>query len=269
MLLPPDIQRHAGKYYGKYSGLVTDAADPLKLGRITVTVPSVFGPEMPVRARPCLPFGHFFVPAVGTNVWVEFEGGDPNYPLWVGTWYPDGAVPAEAQRDPPVNRVMQTPSGHTIELLDEEGEEKIVIRHKGQSFVSIDKDGGVLISNQNGSHLFLNAKDEEATLVEQHGNYIRLTADGVSIVNNEGAAAINLQGDLVRIIGGTIALEGSSVVLGAGASEAVTLGKSVQELWLAFMTHTHPTGVGPSGPPVPPLRPYVPITDATLAVLVK
>jgi hypothetical protein len=24
------------------------------------------------------------VPDIGTEVWIEFESGDPNYPIWVG-----------------------------------------------------------------------------------------------------------------------------------------------------------------------------------------
>ncbi|NNF59404.1 MAG: phage tail protein [Rhodothermaceae bacterium] len=269
-MLHPDLQRHAGKFYGKYSGEVTDIADEEQLGRITVRVPPVFGPELTVRARPCFPTGHFFVPPVGAKVWVEFEAGDPNYALWVGMWYPSGTVPAEAQQDPPVNRVIQTPSGHTVEFLDEEGEEKVVIRHKENAFLAIDKDGGVLISNNKGSHLFLNATDEETTLVEQHGNFLRLTADGVSLVNNEGAATLQLTGDTARLIATNIVLEGTSVALGKDAMEPAVLGQTFSQLWNAFVFHTHATGVGPSGPPIPPaVPPLGPGTGLTSSVVIK
>jgi hypothetical protein len=65
MYMHPELEHHAGKYYGKYSGEVTKNEDDLKLGRITVKVPSVFGINMEVVARPCLPYGHFFIPLVG------------------------------------------------------------------------------------------------------------------------------------------------------------------------------------------------------------
>src|SRR5690349_16118403 len=119
----PDLQRHVGKFYGKYSGIVTDNEDPDNLGRIKVKVPSVLE-DVEVLARPCLPFGHFYVPAVGAKIWLEFEAGDPRFPLWVGAWYPTGTTPPEAAIQPPDNRVIQTPSGHTIELMDKKDEEK-------------------------------------------------------------------------------------------------------------------------------------------------
>src|SRR5438093_1586430 len=110
-----DLKRHAGKFYGKYSGEVTDNHDDDFFGRIKVKVPSVFGADVEVRARPCFPYGHFFVPPVGAKVWVEFEAGNTSYPLWVGTWYPQGKTPQPAAMAPPDNRVIQTASGHTIE----------------------------------------------------------------------------------------------------------------------------------------------------------
>src|SRR5438128_10738827 len=104
MWMDPDLQRHSGRYYGKYSGEVTKNEDDDKLGRIIVKVPSIFGKDTEVQARPCLPYGHFFIPAVGTMVWIEFEAGDIRFPIWVGTWYPTGKVPQQAAIKPPDNR---------------------------------------------------------------------------------------------------------------------------------------------------------------------
>jgi hypothetical protein len=263
VLVTPDLQRHAGKFYGKYSGEVISNEDPQQQGRMVVTVPPVFGAELEVWARPCLPFGHFYVPAVGAKVWIEFEAGDPDYPLWVGVWYPQNTIPAEAAVTPPDNRVIQTPSGHTIALLDRDGEEKITIKHKDNSFISIDQNGSVIISNQNGSHLHLNTQGEEVTLIEQHGNLLRMTSDGVLVVNQDGSATIQLAADTARVIAKNIILEGSTVALGAGAAspppEPAILGQTFANMWNQFLTmyaaHTHATAVGPSGPPLPPLAP--------------
>ena len=87
----------------------------------------------------------------GAAVWVEFEAGDTGYPLWVGTWYPQGSVPPEADKPSAPGRVVHTPAGHVVELSDEDGKEKLVIRHKLDSFVSIDEKGSLLAANQNGS----------------------------------------------------------------------------------------------------------------------
>jgi len=253
----PDLDRHIGKFYGKYSGVVTAVEDDDHLGRITVKVPAVLGTEVAVLARPCLPFGHSFVPPVGAKVWVEFEAGNPSFPLWVGCWYPTGTTPTEAAVQPPENRVIQTPSGHTIEMLDTAGEEKITIRHKGNAFLSIDKNGSVLISNSKGSHIYLNAEDEEATFVEQHGHLIAMTADAVMITNKDGSF-VELKGGKARVVAAdglqvtakSITLDGGSISLGANATEPVILGNAFA---LAWGMHTHPTALGPSGPPIPSL----------------
>ena len=75
------------KFYGKYRGKVTDNTDPLMQGRIRANVPAVFGEEDTGWALPAAPYGgsgvgFFFVPPVDANVWIEFEGGDPDYPIW-------------------------------------------------------------------------------------------------------------------------------------------------------------------------------------------
>jgi len=269
-----DLRRHVDRYYGKYSGEVTDNDDAKafgdndKLGRIRVRVPTIFGATTEVWARPCLPFGHFFIPAIGTKVWVEFEAGDRRYPLWVGTWYPSGSVPAEAAVSPPDNRVIRTPSGHTIELLDKDGEEKIVIKHKGNSFLSIDKDGSVTLANHKGSHIFLDANDEQATFVEQHGNLMSMTKDGVVIANSDGSL-IELGGDTVRITAPKVVVQASSVALGEGAQEPTILGQTFMAMWNAFIVHTHPSAMGPTGTPVPPGQPLAPGNGLTSAVVVK
>lgn len=264
-----DLKRHAGKFYGKYSGEVMDNMDDDFFGRIKVKVPSVFGADVVVRARPCFPYGHFFVPPVGAKVWVEFEAGDRHYPLWVGTWYPQGKTPPEAAISPAENRVIQTAAGHTIEIQDKNGEEKITIRHKLNSFVAIDKDGSVIIGNHKGSTLVLNGKDENLVLVDQHGNSVTMTGHGVVIVNKDGSAAVELSADMARMAATNIVLQGSSVVVGADAAEPTILGTTFA---LMYNTHTHGTALGPSTPPIPtglPLGPAPAGQGLTSAVAVK
>ena len=248
----PDLERLAGKYFGKYSGEVTKNEDDKQLGRITVKVPSVFGADLTVVARPCVPYGHFFVPHVGAKVWVEFEAGDPNYPLWVGTWYPTDSPPPEAAKTPPDNRVIHTPGGHVIDIQDTKDEEKVTIRHKSNAFVAIDKDGSVLIGAKNGSSVILNAKDGNVMVVESNGNTVSMQADSIVLMNKDGKATVEMKGDVVQVAGGKILLRGSQVVLGEGATDPVILGNIFTGL---FNAHTHATAMGPSGPPLPPLIP--------------
>lgn len=104
-------------YYGKYRGVVTNINDPKGAGRIKVRVPSVTGNGETGWCLPCLPYaggGHgiVFIPQVGDNVWVEFERGNVNYPIWTGCWLPTNGNTVG-------NAIIKTSSG-TIHLRDGE-----------------------------------------------------------------------------------------------------------------------------------------------------
>ena len=77
--------------YGKYRGRVENVVDPMGLMRIQVTVPAVLD-EAAVWATPCVPVGYLGVPPVGSGVWVEFEGGDTDRPIWSGCWLEEGGT---------------------------------------------------------------------------------------------------------------------------------------------------------------------------------
>jgi uncharacterized protein involved in type VI secretion and phage assembly len=108
-------RRNEGRYFGKYRGLVKNNVDPLKLGRIQATVPAVFG--MATNwALPCAPYagnqvGFYAIPPIGAKVWIEFEGGDPTYPIWSGCFWQDSEVPTEVGTnadDPSQVKVFKT-----------------------------------------------------------------------------------------------------------------------------------------------------------------
>lgn len=94
------------KFFGKYRGKVKANKDPLHLGRIQVRVPAIFGEETTNWAMPCSPYagedvGFFMIPLVGSNVWIEFEGGDPDYPIWSGCFWGIDELPAAAKVEDP------------------------------------------------------------------------------------------------------------------------------------------------------------------------
>jgi hypothetical protein len=113
-------------FFGKYRGKVTSSLDPLHLGRVQVQVPAIFGDERSSWAMPCTPYGGkdiglVMVPPVGTNVWVEFEGGDANYPIWSGCFWGEHELPKQAQQcdDPASVQVFRT-MGATLTVSREE-----------------------------------------------------------------------------------------------------------------------------------------------------
>lgn len=269
---PFDGHHATGKHFGKHRGEVTGVDDDGHQGTITVKIPTLLGTEATVRARACMPYGHFFVPPVGAQVWIEFEEGNLDLPLWVGAWYAEGEVPPEARVSPPDHRVVRTPAGHTIEIVDHAGEERILIRHSSDAFVSIDEHGSILLSNPNGSHLFLDAENSKTTLVEQHGNHLTMSENGTSIVNPKGTL-LDVTGDTVNIAAPKVVVQSQSVALGAGASEPTIMGTAFKVLWDMVRTHIHATPTGPSLTPQTPAGvPLPPLTDGvhlTSEVLVK
>ena len=78
---------------------------PMQQGRLQVQVPDVAGLAPASWAMPCVPVagiqnGMFALPIIGSGVWVEFEQGDPDYPIWVGCFWGSAAeVPALALAD--------------------------------------------------------------------------------------------------------------------------------------------------------------------------
>lgn len=87
------------QFFGKYRGKVENNVDLMQLGRIQVSVPAVLGEGRSSWAMPCSPYagsgvGLFTIPPNKANVWVEFEGGNPDYPIWSGCFWGTGEVPA-------------------------------------------------------------------------------------------------------------------------------------------------------------------------------
>lgn len=117
-----------GKYLGKYRGIVTDIHDPLMQGRVKARVPDAMGDSESGWAMPCFPFagkgtGMFCLPDVGAGVWIEFEHGDLDYPIWSGCYFPAPTdVPMETIVPAPYQKVLfKTVGGHSITLDDTPG----------------------------------------------------------------------------------------------------------------------------------------------------
>ena len=120
-----------GRFYGKYRGLVIDNVDPLTLARIKVSVPAVPG-TAEMWALPCVPYadgegetpvGFHMIPPKGAHVWVEFEGGDPSYPIWTGCyWEPDVFTDPKTINDKEPPRVKIIKTMHSDFILDDTDE---------------------------------------------------------------------------------------------------------------------------------------------------
>jgi uncharacterized protein involved in type VI secretion and phage assembly len=151
------------KYYGKYRGMVVNNVDPLQIGRLQVQVPDVAGLIPSSWAMPCFPFtgkqmGMWALPQIGTGVWVEFEQGDPDYPIWSGCWFGSAAeVPVLALAAPPAvpNVVLQTQAQNTLMISDVPGPTGgILLKTTTGAMISVN-DIGITISNGKGATITL------------------------------------------------------------------------------------------------------------------
>jgi uncharacterized protein involved in type VI secretion and phage assembly len=122
------------EFYGKYRGVVTDNEDPEQRGRLKVQVPQVLA-ELEVWALPNVPYagknkGMFFMPDKDQAVWVEFEAGDPSFPIWCGCFWGAG----EAPESDPKTKIIKTDK-FTLQIDDTKGE--ILIQNDSGSAINI------------------------------------------------------------------------------------------------------------------------------------
>ena len=247
------VQQVERRFYGKYRGIVEDNEDPERLGRLRLRVPSVLGASVVTGwALPCAPSGGqanqglLWIPERGAGVWVEFEEGDLEFPIWVGTFWSkpggeselpkpnnaDGTEQAGVQ-SPPTRKIIKTRKGHTIQFEDADQEEMLTII--------------------------------EAT----HGRVITLSADGVRITDGDGQG-ITLQSSGITITdkhGNSMVMGAQGIQIGSDqATEPFVLGNqflaNVNTFLTAIAAHTHPTTSpgSPTSPPVQPMQLQVPLS---------
>jgi uncharacterized protein involved in type VI secretion and phage assembly len=166
-----------GTYYGKYRGMVVSNVDPLQTGRLQLRVPDVLGNGLSTWAMPCVPFsgrqmGMWALPQVGAGVWVEFEKGDPDFPIWSGCWWGSASEPpALALAAPPAtpNLVIQTAGQTTLLLSDVPG-----------------PTGGILLKTKTGAMIAVN----DTGITISNGKGAMIVMSGPTVTINQGALAI-------------------------------------------------------------------------------
>jgi len=264
------VEKVERRFYGKYRGIVVSNEDPAKLGRLQLKVPSVLGEEVVTGwATPCAPYGgaadqgFLFVPDEKAGVWVEFEEGDLEFPIWVGTYWTrpgsnsqlpkpqeaDGAEAGEVQQ-PPTRKIIKTRKGHTIQFEDKDSEELVtIVEAVNGNVITMNKDG-IKITDANGHEIVLDSSGITVTDGKNSGNAITLASDGVVVKSS-----------------GTQVTVGSSGVQvgGSGATQPFVLGTqfatNVQTFLTALATHTHVGNLGaPTSPPTAPMTLNVPLS---------
>jgi uncharacterized protein involved in type VI secretion and phage assembly len=225
--------------FGKYRGTVQSNMDPLMLGRVQVSVPAVYGTDPSGWALPCMPFGgsgmgFSALPAVGALVWVEFEQGNPELPIWSGCFWGTPADVPPILLAPPYQKVLlQTLGGHSVLLDDTPGVGGITLTTATGETLTMNAQG---ITLQTGSGFELSLAPQGITLQTPDGDGLSAAAQGVTLqtaagdqlsLASEGSAFQSAAGAKVSIdpsgitvdngMGATVALTGPQVSINNGA----------------------------------------------------
>jgi len=154
-----EMNEESPSFYGKYRGVVTDNADPNGLGRIKFKAQDVLGNQESGWAMPSAAFsgngvGFFALPTVGAGVWIEFEHGDPDYPVWSGGWWGSSAEMPAALTTPQKQLLIHTDAGHKILIDDTPGTGGITLQFGGGAKIELN-DQGITIDNGQGASIKL------------------------------------------------------------------------------------------------------------------
>lgn len=184
-----------GRFFGKYRGTVEGNEDTTGRGRLKVKVPAVLG-DQAVMAMPCVPYagagvGLHLLPEAGTGVWVEFEGGDPSFPIWTGFFWAKDELPEAAKAH---LKVLKTKT----------------------SKLSIDDDDGtIILENDQGAHLTLTKE-----IVADAGATLTLKSDTAEMAAGTAKATANGAGVTLEAGGaGKVEVTGAGTTVNSGALE--------------------------------------------------
>jgi uncharacterized protein involved in type VI secretion and phage assembly len=165
------------RYFGKYRGTVLNNVDPMMIGRIMAIVPDVSSVVPTSWAMPCFPMagiqtGTIAVPPIGAGVWIEFERGDPDYPVWTGCFFGTAA---------------EMPALH---LLTPPGLSAITLQTMLQNGITVTDlpgpTGGIVIKTTTGASMIVN----DTGIYIQNGKGASIVMVGPSVTVNNGALTV-------------------------------------------------------------------------------
>ena len=169
------------RFHGKYRGTVVNNLDPEQRGRIQAMVPAVSNVMLSNWAMPCVPMagkeqGVFMVPQVGAGVWIEYEGGDPDKPVWVGGYWGSVAeVPKLALAPPPI------PPGQNI-VIQSTLQNMVIFSDAAPTPVT----GGIMLKSTTGAMIVVN----DTGIYISNGKGAAITLIGPTVTINNGALVV-------------------------------------------------------------------------------
>jgi hypothetical protein len=192
------------RFFGKYRGIVEDNADPEQRGRLCVSIPALLGTQSKVWADPCSPYaddgaGVFIMPPRGAQVWIDFEEGDLERPVWVGCFWRPRQAPSRTAKE-----AVIAIGGTTVTIAAGEGPGRLTIM-LGQ-----------------GSHPTTLALTEESVEIKVGGSRIELTSNGIVLgVGNDRLTVAPGKIEAATAAGASVKLTGPKVTVNDTALEVI------------------------------------------------
>lgn len=223
------------RYYSVYKGQVSSVDDEQNRGRVLLRVPELFGDrDLANFAEPIVCsgkpgadviggknfMGPFNPPKVGDWVWVEFQKGHQDFPLYRDRGWPaDDELPDvfdEASEWNMMNPLFLSRFGHQIYVDESSGKAKFVVKMKnGNSFI-IDETSGaekIEIKSERGAFIRMTLNPDGAntdlkyviggTLTETIGQSVSKTYSGAVTEVHTGKSELNCAGDRLEFANGT------------------------------------------------------------------
>ncbi len=201
-LLDPRLpQGLGGRFYGVYSAVVTDLADPEGQGRVRIRLPwapdaGAEGFEAWARMAAFMggaDRGAWFLPDVDDEVLIAFEAGDPRRPYVLGGLWNGRDAPPETMDGNSDNhlKVLRSRNGVTVTLDDTDGSERFRVETPG------------------GHSLEMADSGSTVTVTDSTGNSVTMAPDGISI---SASGTVSVEAAQVEVSAG-------SVTVNAGISQ--------------------------------------------------
>lgn len=199
------------------TALVQENYDPEGMGRLRVEFPWADGVLTPwVRMTTFsggADKGFTYLPEIGEEVLVNFEGGNPERPIVVGSFFNGQAKSGISDPDNNIKK-LQTRAGHAITLDDTEGTEMITIE------------------DPNGNTILINTSEDTISITSN--SVLNLIAP---VININGEDEVNISSASITIDGSDAVVVNSAQSVAVNSDQTLTMaGAQTAELTAANVT---------------------------------
>jgi type VI secretion system (T6SS) baseplate-like injector VgrG len=213
-------------FQGKFRGKVIDNRDPLHLGRVRVEVPEVLGDGTMSWAMPCVPYagpgvGLLAPPPSGANVWVEFEAGMADRPIWVGCFWAEGQLPA---KPPSPDGVVFRAGAVTLVTAGGPGPDMVAPAAPGATAAELIVSADGLVVSQNGRAVL--TINQDTVTVELVALKVALSTSDGTVKLASGSAGVTVAADSIEIAQGPskarVSADGVALSSGTGSARVAS-----------------------------------------------